>query len=98
MVSAAGGGLIIAAGGGVTEDNAAALVVATGVGELHGSLRGVVSSAMSHRPAVPIYMGSEKHDGQGTEFETKQTDGGRVAAVLRALASVESGDDCPPRV
>lgn len=85
MLEAAGGKCALAAGGGVTEANAAAIVAASGADEIHGSLRGLVPSAMGYRPARPIPMGAEKRNEPDTEFETRQTVTDRVAAVVRAL-------------
>ena len=86
MVAAAAGQLTIAAGGGLSEANACALAHAARCDELHGSLRTSMRSAMSHRPAIPIAMGSEKVNTAESEFEWRQTDAARVAAVVRALA------------
>lgn len=93
LVDAAAGRLLVAAGGGLTESNAAALVAATGVPEVHGSLRGVRASEMRHRPAPPIFMGGEKVNTPEVEFELKAVQQERVAAVVRALHP--AGPDAP---
>ena len=90
MVDAADGQLIIAAGGGVSEENAQGIAVGAGVDELHGSLRRTVRSPMEFRPRIPIPMGAEKVNGPESEFETKEADRERVAAVVRALERVSA--------
>eukprot|EP00928_Gymnodinium_smaydae_P037138 TRINITY_DN25820_c0_g1_i2.p1 TRINITY_DN25820_c0_g1~~TRINITY_DN25820_c0_g1_i2.p1 ORF type:complete len:173 (-),score=49.29 TRINITY_DN25820_c0_g1_i2:146-664(-) len=85
MVDAAAGQLVIAAGAGITEANAAAVLRASGVNELHGSLRGVRPSAMRFRPSVAIPMGAEKRNGPTTEFELRIVDADRVAALVASL-------------
>jgi copper homeostasis protein len=88
MVEAAAGRLAIAAGGGVSESNAAPIARASGADELHGSLRTVKRSEMVWRPAVTIHMGSEKLLDAQSEYETREADPSRVAAVVAALAPV----------
>lgn len=88
MVDAAGGELIVAAGGGVSEANAQHIATSSGVDELHGSLRRTRRSQMEFRPKMPIAMGAPKDNGPESEYETKEADADRVAAVVRALAGV----------
>ena len=88
VVDAAGGQLIVAAGGGVSEANAQHIATSSGVDELHGSLRCTRRSQMEFRPTAPIPMGAEKVNGPESEYETKEADVDRVAAVVRALAAV----------
>lgn len=90
MVDAANGMLSIAAGGGVNEGNAAELARASGVDELHGSLRATRASAMTHRPRPPVPMGAATAMAPEGEFEIKETDPTRVAAVVSALAGVSA--------
>ena len=85
MVEAAAGRLIVAGGGGVSEANASSIAVAAGVDELHGSLRMTRRSAMRWRPTVPIPMGAEKRNGPESEYESREADATRVAAVVAAL-------------
>ena len=88
MVEAAGGRMIVAAGGGVTEANCAAIAAASGADELHGSLRKTRASGMRSRPAVAIPMGSEKRLTPESEYEIREADAGRVAAVAHRLLGV----------
>lgn len=88
MVAAAAGRLAIAAGGGVSEANAARLVSDTGADELHGSLRVTRESAMAFRPHTPLPMGAAKVNTPESEFETREADAARVAAVVAALAAL----------
>ena len=92
MVDAAGGQLIIAAGGGVSESNCASLAAESRVDELHGSLRVTKRSGMVYRPVVSIPMGAEKTNGPESEYETKEADEERIAAVVGKLCDVP-----PPR-
>ena len=85
MVETSGDALLIAAGGGLTERNAADLVRATGVREVHGSLRHSVPSAMRYRRDPPVYMGAEKLNRPEVEFEVRVTQREKVAAVVSAL-------------
>ena len=88
MVEAAQGRLVVAAGGGVSEGNAAALAASSGVDELHGSLRTTHPGGMIYRPAVPVPMGAATAANPAAEFELKEVDATRVAAVVAALASL----------
>lgn len=85
MVDAAAGRLVIAAGGGVTEDNCEELATLSLADELHGSLRATRASAMRSRPPIPIPMGAEKRLTPESEYELREADPNRVAAVVSKL-------------
>ena len=97
MVDAAGDALLIAAGGGLTEQNVADLVRATGVREVHGSLRHAVPSAMRYRRDPPVYMGAEKLNRPEVEFEVRVTQREKVAAVVTALGTAGGAAADPER-
>ena len=90
MHEAAAGRLSIAAGGGVTVDNCAELAALSMADELHGSLRTTRASAMRVRPPIPIPMGAEKRLTPESEYEVREADPHRVAAVVSKLQKMGS--------
>ena len=87
LVHASGGRCSVAAGGGLSEHNARALVRATGVREVHGSLRAKVVSRMAYRPAAHLAMG--QCTGGDAEFEWHETDARRVRETVVALDNLD---------
>eukprot|EP00300_Choanocystis_sp_HF-7_P042066 c8836_g1_i2.p2 GENE.c8836_g1_i2~~c8836_g1_i2.p2 ORF type:complete len:241 (+),score=34.59 c8836_g1_i2:223-945(+) len=69
--------LTVVAGGGLSAQNARALVDASGVREVHGSLRAAVPSAMEHRGVARM--------GAAPEFQVLATSEGAVRATRAAL-------------
>lgn len=92
MVAASAGRLIVAAAGGVTESNASSLVLATGVAEVHGTLRESADGGMAYRPALPIYMGGEKHNSAQAEFARCTARRSRVGAITEVLRSAAGSE------
>ena len=76
----------------MSESNCVKLAADSRVDELHGSLRVTKRSGMVYRPVVSIPMGGEKTNGPESEYETKEADEERVAAVVGKLRDVP-----PPR-
>jgi len=73
--------ICILAGGGVRADNAAALVVATGVVEVHSGARRAVHSSMTYRPPAAVALcGAAPSD-----WAWGATDAAAVRAVVVAV-------------
>jgi copper homeostasis protein len=77
----AAGRIIVMPGGGVTPNNACRIVTATGVTEIHLSVRHVVESQMRHRNNR-VFMGGMLRP---PEFSWKTTDAEAVKNVMEAL-------------
>ena len=84
-IDTSGSQLIIAGGGGITDQNVATLVKATGLREIHASLRTQVMGAMRfHRPA--LFMGGEKrNEGLQSEYGRSVASAERIVAALASL-------------
>ncbi|HZN58837.1 MAG TPA: copper homeostasis protein CutC [Planctomycetota bacterium] len=83
LVERAAGRIGVVPAGGVTELNAARIVRASGVVEVHASLRSLVESPMQHRNGRAFLGGELRPD----EYARGATDGKRVRALLASLGN-----------
>ena len=85
LVSQSAGRIVILAGGGLDERNIPALVAATGLREVHASMRSFLWGAMQFRKEG-VYMGGEKrNDGCEAEYGLKGADEQRIRLVVQQL-------------
>lgn len=80
----------VIAGGGVTPSTAPLIVSQSGVTQLHGTARVYVPGGMAYKPAVTIYMGSERRNTEEVEFGVKRTDAATVARIIAAAADAHA--------